>query len=78
MYMMMFFAFIYYAEVKKFLLSALFMCLAVAVKEEAAIYTGLASVFLYLVHKDKKYLAASAAAFIHEPLVLVPRKSGET
>jgi uncharacterized membrane protein len=70
MYMMMFFAFLYFAESKNFLLSMLFMCLAVSMKEEAPVYTAMACVFLSMRNRDRRYLIAAACSLIYAFVVI--------
>jgi hypothetical protein len=71
MYMFMFLAFLYFAEERKILMSGVFLCLAVAIKEEAAAYMALAAVFAYLRTRDRKFLAMSAAAAAYGFIVIV-------
>jgi len=65
MYMMMFFAFLYFAEAKNFVLSAVFMCLAVMMKEEAPVYMAAAAVFAFLRTKDRRYIVLSVCSAIY-------------
>jgi hypothetical protein len=70
MYMMMFFAFLYFAESNRFFISSLFMCLAVSMKEEAAIYMAMACIFIVIRTKDKRYLLLSIFSLIYAFIII--------
>jgi uncharacterized membrane protein len=70
MYMMMFFAFMYFAERGKFTVSVLFFCLGAAVKEEAAVYLALAGIYIFMRNGDKKYVALSICALLYAGIVI--------
>lgn len=65
MYMMMFFAFLYFAEMKKFWPSAVFLGLAVMMKEEAPVYMAAAAVFAYLRTKDKRHIILAICSLVY-------------
>jgi uncharacterized membrane protein len=65
MYMLMFFAFLYFAEAKNFIASAVFLGLAVIMKEEAPVYMACAAVFAFLRTKDKKYIILALCSLIY-------------
>jgi uncharacterized membrane protein len=70
MYMMMFFAFLYFAESGNFLTSLIFMCLSIAMKEEASVYMALASIFIFLRNRDKRYLLLSIGSFLYAFVII--------
>lgn len=81
MYMMFFFAFLYLSETRRFWPAAAVLCLALAVKEEAAVYMAFASVFIFFRNKEKKYLALAAASGAYAAAVigfLIPSFGSET
>ena len=70
MYIMMFFAFIYFAERGIFPAAAAFLCLAAGVKEEAAVYMSLASMYMFIINRDKKYLVLSIGSMLYAAAVV--------
>jgi uncharacterized membrane protein len=69
-YMFMFLGFMYFAESENFLMSAVFLALAASVKEEAAVYTAAASVFIFLRNRDARYIILAACSLAYAAVVI--------
>ena len=71
LYVLCVFAFLYFAETKKYIMASVFLIVGLLTKEECGIYFGFISLYLFLIRNNKTFIVFSAVSFLYSIIVIL-------